>query len=51
MTLARSLALGESLVLRHWARQGRVPTHVPIDYWSEWDRTKHGNARSFKAAA
>ena len=51
MTLCRSLALQESMALRGFARQGRLPRCVPVDYWREWERTQRVNAGSFKAAA
>jgi hypothetical protein len=49
--LCRSLALQESMALRAFARQGRLPKTVPVDYWREWERTQRVNRGSFKAAA
>ena len=51
MTLCRKVALEESMALRGFARQHRVPRTVPADYWREWERTQRINRGSFKAAA
>jgi hypothetical protein len=50
-TLCRKVALQESMALRGFARQGRLPRTVPVDYWREWERTQRVNGGSFKAAA
>jgi hypothetical protein len=50
MAVCRSLALQESMALRCFARQQRLPRTVPVDYWREWERTQRVNAGCFKAA-
>jgi hypothetical protein len=51
MDMCRSLALQESMALRGFARQQRLPRTVPVDYWREWERTQRINGGCFKAAA
>jgi hypothetical protein len=51
MAVCRAVALEESMALRGFARQHRLPRTVPVDYWREWERTQRVNGGSFKAAA
>jgi hypothetical protein len=43
----RQLAQQESRILRHWARNGRTPTHQPLDYWGEWTNRQKRSTTSF----
>lgn len=47
MTLCRAVALEESMALRGFARQHRLPRTAPVDYWREWERTQRVNTGSF----
>jgi hypothetical protein len=50
--LCRSLAYQESMALRAFARQGRLPKCSPVDYWRAWqDQIRGTSSTTFKKKA
>jgi hypothetical protein len=52
IAVCRKVALQESMALRGFARQRRLPKHVPVDYWQAWQDQLRGTlSPKYKKAA